>query len=137
MLNPEMYEFFSLPVLKGVFKRFAPDPEDQRGQHSDSDMAHLLPLLAETNLKSVNFGPTLTVDEIRSHLPNAVICGQLAPFTFSRNEEKNIVAECIRDFEMSRKHKGVLFSTAGSINNGSRLTGLRLIMSAIQNYCRY
>jgi hypothetical protein len=27
--------------------------------------------------------------------------------------------------------------TAGSINNGSRLTGMRLIMSAIQHFGRY
>jgi len=66
-----------------------------------------------------------------------VINGQLAPFTFSRHEEVNMVAETIRDFEYSRELKGVVFSTAGSINNGSRLTGLRLIMSAIQRYCRY
>jgi hypothetical protein len=48
-----------------------------------------------------------------------------------------MVAETIRDFEYSRDKKGVVFTTAGSINNGSRLTGLRLIMSAIQRYCRY
>jgi hypothetical protein len=56
---------------------------------------------------------------------------------FSRNEEVNMVAECLRDFELSRAHKGVVFTTAGSINYGSRLTGLRLIMSTIQNHCRY
>ena len=33
--------------------------------------------------------------------------------------------------------RGLQFGTAGSINNGSRLTGMRLIMSAIQRYGRY
>jgi uroporphyrinogen decarboxylase len=132
-----MYEFFGYPILKGIFEVFSPDPGDMRGQHSDSDMAHLLPILSRLDLTAVNFGPTLSVSEIREHLPRAVISGQLAPFTFSRNEEVNIVAETVRDFEMSREKRGVIFATAGSINNGSRLTGLRLIMSTIQNYCRY
>lgn len=137
LLSPAMYESFGYPILKGIFETFSPDPGDMRGQHSDSDMAHLLPILARLDLTAVNFGPTLSVSEIREHLPRAVISGQLAPFTFSRNEEVNIVAETVRDFEMSREKRGVVFATAGSINNGSRLTGLRLIMSTIQNYCRY
>ncbi|HHT26833.1 MAG TPA: hypothetical protein GXZ82_06260 [Firmicutes bacterium] len=100
-------------------------------------MGHLLPLLGELGLTVVNFGPTLTVSEIREHLPNAVIHGQLAPFTFSRNEEEKIVAEFIRDYKMAREKRGLVFATAGSINNGSRLTGMRLIMSAIQHFGRY
>lgn len=79
----------------------------------------------------------MTVSEIREHMPNAVIDGQLAPFTFSRNEEENIIAEFLRDFDQAREKRGLRFSTAGSINNGSRLTGTRLIMSAIQHYGRY
>ncbi len=137
MLNADMYEFFGYPILKGIFDRYSPDPADRRGQHSDSAMSQLLPLLGKLDLNTVNFGPTLTVTEIREHLPNAVIHGQLAPFTFSRNEEVNIVAELLRDMEMARESRGVVFATAGSINHGSRLSGLRLIMSAIQEFCRY
>jgi len=137
LLNREMYERFGYPILKGVFDRYSPDESDARGQHSDSPMGHLLPLLGRLNLTWTNFGPTVTVAQIRAHLPRAVIHGQLAPFTFSRNEEVNIVAEFLRDFEMARESRGLVFATAGSINNGSRLTGLRLIMSAIQNYGRY
>ena len=137
LLNPEMYEFFGYPILKGLFDRYAPDPGDTRGQHSDSDMRHLLPILGKLDLKWTNFGPPVMVRDIREHLPNAVIHGQLAPFVFSRNEEVNIVAEFLRDFEMAREKRGLLFSTAGSINNGSMLTGMRLIMAAIQEYGRY
>jgi uroporphyrinogen decarboxylase len=137
MLNAEMYEFFGCPILQAVFDRYSPDPRDLRGQHSDSDMAQHLPALGRLRLSSVNFGPNLTVTEIRAHLPRAIIYGQLAPFTFSRNEEVNIVAECLRDGEMAREKKGLVFATAGSINNGSRLTGMRLIMAAIQEYGRY
>ncbi|MFC1600935.1 uroporphyrinogen decarboxylase family protein [Candidatus Sumerlaeota bacterium] len=137
MLNTEMYEFFGYPILERVFNRYCPNPADMRGQHSDSDMAHLLPLLGRLNLTTVNFGPTLKLSDIRRHLPQAVIHGQLAPFTFSRNEEVNIVAEFLRDFAMARDHRGLVFATAGSINNGSRLTGMRLIMAAIQEYGQY
>lgn len=137
LLNLEMYEFFGAPILKGIFDTYSPGPDDRRYQHSDSDMGHLLPAFAKLGLNGTNFGPNVMIDEIRAHLPKAVIHGQLAPFTFSRHEEVNMVAETIRDFEYSRERRGVLFSTAGSINNGSRLTGLRLIMSAIQRHCRY
>jgi len=137
LLSPDMYELFGYPILKGLFDRYAPDPGNTRGQHSDSAMGHLLPLLGRLNLSWTNFGPTVMVDQIRQHLPNAVIHGQLAPFTFSRNDEVGLVAEFLRDFDMAREKRGLLFATAGSINNGSRLTGLRLIMAAIQEYGRY
>jgi len=137
LFNPEMYELFGLPVLEGMFARYSPDPTDRRYQHSDSAMGHLLPLLARVDLTGTNFGPTVRVGEIRHHLPHAVIDGQLAPFTFCRNEEENMVAEFLRDFEQTREARGLNFSTAGSINNGSRLTGMRLLMATIQRYGRY
>lgn len=137
LLTPDMYEFFGYPILKAIFEKYSPNPGDMRGQHSDSSMSHIVPILAKLNMTWVNFGPTVMVSEIRRHMPNTVINGQLAPFTFSRNEEENIVLEFLRDFNMAREHKGLCFATAGSINNGSRLTGMRLIMSAIQHFGRY
>ena len=137
LLNPDMYEFFGYPILRDVFRRYSPDPGDMRGQHSDSDMGHLLPLLGKLNMTDVNFGPNVMADEIRRNLPHAIIRGVLAPFTYSRNEEVNIVAEFLRDFEMVRDTRGLVFATAGSINDGSRLTGMRLIMAAIQRWGRY
>lgn len=137
LLTPAMYETFGAPILKGIFDRYAPHPDDRRSQHSDSDMGHIVPILGKLDLTSVNFGPTVMVDHIRRHLPRAVIRGQLAPFTFSRHDEEGMVAEFLRDFELARPQRGLLFATAGSINNGSRLTGLRLIMAAIQRYGQY
>lgn len=137
LLTPPMYELFGYPILKGIFDRYAPDPGDRRFQHSDSEMAHLLPVLGRLNLTGVNFGPALTVGEIRRHLPGAVIYGQLAPFTFCRNQERRIVAEFCRDFDQAAESRGLVFATAGSVNNGSRLTGLRLILAAIQRWGRY
>ena len=137
LFNPAMYEAFAMPIHRTVLGTYAPEPEHWRHQHSDSNMAHLLPLLGELNLSGTNFGPTLTVSEIREHCPNAVIDGQLAPFTYSRNEEANMVAEFLRDFDQAKEKRGLNFTTAGSINNGSRLTGMRLLMAAIQRYGRY
>ena len=137
LLTPEMYEQFGLPVLKAMFARYAPDPGDWRFQHSDSPMGHHLPVLGRLNLSAVNLGPTLSVTEIRRHCPRAVIHGQLAPFTFSRNDEERMVCEFLRDFEQAREQRGLLFSPAGSINNGSRLTGMRLMMAAAQRFGRY
>jgi len=48
-----------------------------------------------------------------------------------------MVAEFLRDYEMAKENRGLVFATAGSINNGSRLTGMRLLMAAIQEYGRY
>ncbi|MHB9023924.1 MAG: uroporphyrinogen decarboxylase family protein [Armatimonadota bacterium] len=137
LLTPDMYEFFGYPILKAIFDRYSPAPGDSRYQHSDSAMGHLLPILGRLNMTGVNFGPTVMIEDIRAHLPRAVIYGQLAPFTFSRNDEEQIVAEFLRDFAMAREKRGMVFATAGSINNGSRLTGMRLIMSAIQHFGRY
>jgi uroporphyrinogen decarboxylase len=137
LFTPQLYERFAMPIHRAVFARYAPDPADRRYQHSDSNMAHLLPQLAELDLRGTNFGPTLTVAEIRRHCPNAVIDGQLAPFTYSRNEEPDMVCEFLRDFDQAKERRGLNFATAGSVNNGSRLTGMRLLMAAVQRHGRY
>jgi uroporphyrinogen decarboxylase len=139
LMTPEMYEIFGYPVLKAVFERCSPDEGDMRYQHSDSAMGHLLPILAKLNLDSCNFGPTLTVEEIRKHMPRTRIDGQLAPFTFMRNNPEEIIAEVKRDCEMAKVGdiRGLNLTTAGSINNGSSLMSMRTVMHAIQKYGRY
>ncbi|MEI6521282.1 MAG: uroporphyrinogen decarboxylase family protein [bacterium] len=137
LLTADMYELFGYPVLKGMFDKYSPAPEDWRYQHSDSAMAQLLPVIGRLDMKGVNFGPTVTVDEIRHYMPNAAIHGQLAPFTFSMNEEERMIAEFLRDYDLAKEKKGLVFTTAGSINNGSLLTGMRILMSVIQKYGRF
>jgi uroporphyrinogen decarboxylase len=132
-----MYRFFGYPVVKAVFERYAPRPGDPRFQHSDSAMGHLLPILGTLGLTGVNFGPTLSVIEIRRHLPGAVIFGQLSPLVFQRNDGERIIPQLLRDFEQSRERRGVVFATAGSVNPGTRLSSLRLVMAAIQERCRF
>ena len=139
LMTPDMYRIFGYPVLKRVFAYTSPNPEDSRFQHSDSAMGHLLPLLADVKLTGCNFGPTLTVREIRKYMPETRIDGQLAPFTFMRNVEEDIIAEVKRDCEAAKENnlRGLNLKTAGSINNGSLLTSMRTVMAAIQNFGRY
>lgn len=139
LLTPDMYELFGYPILKKIFETVSPLPGDTRYQHSDSAMGHLLPVLARLNLTGCNFGPTVTVREIRSHMSQTCIDGQLAPFTFMNNDEEKIIAEVRRDCEMAKENdaRGLNLTTAGSINNGSLLTSMRTVMAAIQKYGRY
>ena len=138
LMTPEMYELFGYPILRDVFAHFAPGKNDSRFQHSDSAMGHLLPILGRLDLNGVNFGPTVMVPEIRRSLPNARIDGCLAPFTFMRNDEADIIAQVKRDCEAAKEcGHGVNIATAGSINNGSLLSSMRLVMAVIQNYGRY
>lgn len=139
LMTPDMYRAFGYRVLKRVFERTAPNPDDYRYQHSDSAMGHIIPLLADFSLTGCNFGPTVTVQEIRKYMPKTRIDGQLAPFTFMRNVEEDIVAEVKRDCEAAKENdlRGLNLTTAGSINNGSLLTSMRTVMAAIQTYGRY
>ncbi len=139
LMTPDMYEAFGYPILKAVFDRVSPNEKDRRYQHSDSAMGHLLPILSKLNLTGCNFGPTLTVREIREHMPNTRIDGQLAPFTFMRNNYDDIISEVKRDCEMAKENdlRGVNISTAGSINNGSSLLSMRAVMYAIQEFGQY
>ncbi len=132
LLSPDLYEKFGYPVLKKVFERFSPNPEDKRYQHSDSAMGHLLPILGRLNLNGVNFGPTVLVPEIRKYLPNARIDGCIAPFSFMRNDREALIQETLRDIKDGFTYGGVNISTAGSINDGSSLESMRLIMEIIQ-----
>ena len=129
---------FGYPILRDVFARFAPGENDSRFQHSDSSMGHLLPILGRLGLNGVNFGPTVMARDIRKYLPKARIDGCLAPFTFMRNNEQGIIEEVRRDCEAAKEiGGGVNIATAGSINNGSLLESMRLVMAVIQNYGRY
>ena len=132
LLSPDLYEKFGYPVLKKVFERFSPNPEDKRYQHSDSAMGHLLPILGRLDLNGVNFGPTVLVPEIRKHLPHARIDGCIAPFSFMRNDREALIQETLRDIKDGFAYGGVNISTAGSINDGSSLESMRLIMEVIQ-----
>jgi uroporphyrinogen decarboxylase len=139
LLSPEMYELFGYPVLKKVFEYYSPGETDNRYQHSDSAMAHLLSILGRVNLTGCNFGPTVLVEEIRKYMPRTRIDGCLSPFTFMNNNIDDILAEVKRDCEALKRTgtKGLNLTTAGSINNGSSLESMRAVMYGIQTYGRF
>jgi uroporphyrinogen decarboxylase len=137
LMTPEMYALFGQPIVQAIYDRFAPAAGDGRYQHSDSDMGHLLPLLAATGMNRVNFGPNVRFASIRKAMPKAVVFGTLAPFTFMRNDEAAIEREVRRDLEEARATRGLVVATAGSVNNGTRLTSLRKVMQTIVQYGRF
>ncbi len=132
LLSPDMYERFGYPVLKTLFDRYSPNPNDPRFQHSDSAMGHLLPILGRLDLTGVNFGPTVLVPEIRKHLPHARVDGCISPMTFMNNDAEQLTHEVKRDIADGLVHGGVNIFTAGSINNGSSLESMWLVMALIQ-----
>jgi uroporphyrinogen decarboxylase len=139
LTTPELYEDFGYPILKKIFGYYSPDTGDMRYQHSDSEMSHLLPILSRLDFTGVNFGPTVLFDQIRGHMPKTRIDGCIAPFTFMRNNREDLFREAERDCAMSAGNglRGLNMSTAGSINYGSSLESMRLLMRVIQNYGRY
>ena len=136
LLTPEMYEQFGYPVLRDIFAYYSPNPTDSRYQHSDSAMGHLLPILGRLDLTGVNFGPTVLIPEIRAHLPNACVDGCISPMDFMRNDHSALIEQTKRDCADGIRCGGVNITTAGSINNGSSLESMRLMMAVIQEHGR-
>jgi uroporphyrinogen decarboxylase len=139
LTTPDFYEEFGFPILQKIFAYWSPEEQDSRYQHSDSAMAHLLPVLSRLNFTGVNFGPTVLFDVIRAHMPRARVDGCIAPFTIMRNNREDLFAQAKRDCAMSAGCglRGLNLSTAGSINYGSSLESMRFLMQIVQNYGRY
>lgn len=137
LLSPSLYREFAAEPMRRVFEAFAPETGDTRYQHSDSDMAHLLPILAEMDLTGVNFGPTLTVEQIRSAMPRTMIHGQVAPFTLRDGSAEAIEAEVVRDFSAVGADGGLVITTAGSIPAGTSLESVRTFVLAVDRHSRY
>jgi uroporphyrinogen decarboxylase len=137
LFSPELYARFCLPVMRKVFAALAPGASDFRFQHSDSAMAHLLPILATLDLKGCNFGPTIPAAEIRRHMPRTQIHGQVAPMTLRNGSPEAIEAEVRRDFQAVGSDGGLLLTTAGSISAGTTLERIRWFMHCVQRWTRY
>jgi uroporphyrinogen decarboxylase len=137
LLSPRMYEHFCFPVMKRVFDEFAARPDDYRYQHSDSGMAHLLPILSRLEFHGVNLGPTVPAGLIRRHMPRTEIHGQIAPNTVRNGTLEEVVGEVRRDFAAVGGDGGLLITTAGSISAGTTLESIRGFMWAVQQYARY
>ncbi len=137
LFSPDLYDTYCYPVLKKVFAAFAPAPDDHRYQHSDSEMRHLLPILARLDFWGVNLGPTIPAEVIRAAMPRTEIHGQIAPMTLRNGTFEEMVAEVKRDFAAVGGDGGLLITTAGSVSAGTSLERLRELMWAVQMYARY
>lgn len=137
LFPPKQYEAFCAPVLKKLFDRFAPDPEHQRFQHSDSDMGHLMGILNDLGVNVVNFGPNIHPLDIRKAMPKAVIRGQIPPFTLRNGTREEIIEIVKRDIDTVGADGGLIESTAGSIAAGTPLENLKLLMWAVNEFGRY
>jgi len=137
LFNPEFYERHCMPIHRAVIGRHASEPDSFRFQHSDSDMAHLLPFLAELNLHGVNLGPKIPAKLIREQLPTAVIHGQIAPFTLRNGTKGEIEAEVIRDFQDVGGDGGLVITTAGSVPAGTSIESMRFLMEMVEAHCTY
>lgn len=140
MLTPQLYEEYAFPVLEHVFAYTCPDRiRNCRYQHSDSAMAHLIPVLSKLDFTAVQFGPTVTVEQIRKYMPNTRIDGCISPMTLMSNDEEKIIAEVRRDCEMLKATgtRGLKVDAAGSVNYGTKLTSIRAAMYAVQKYGRF
>lgn len=137
LLNPELYRRFALPTMLRAFDELAPNPSDLRFQHSDSDMAHLLPCLAEYGLHAVNLGPRISAATIREALPGAVVHGQIPPFML-RNEPWQVVeAQVRRDFDEAGRDGALVVTTAGSVAAGTTVERLRRLVDLVEEACAY
>jgi len=76
------------------------------------------------------------VEEIRTNIPGCRIDGCLAPFTFMNNDPEQIRSEVKRDCLDLKKTgtRGLNIHTAGSINNGSLLKSMLVVMETISEY---
>lgn len=66
---PKQYEKIVAPQMEKLFKEFAPEPNHLRHQHSDSDMGHLMGILNDLGINSVNLGPNIHPLDIRKAMP--------------------------------------------------------------------
>ena len=137
LFSPGLYDQYCYPVMKKVFDAFAPEPGDWRYQHSDSEMRHLLPILARLHFHGVNFGPTIPAETILAAMPRTEIHSQIAPMTLRNGTFEQVVAEVKRDFAAVGADGGLFVTTAGSVSAGTSLERMRELMWAVQTHTRY
>ena len=137
LFSPALYEKFAAPVLIKVFKEFAPGKDHKRFQHSDSAMGHLMEILRDVGVNQVNFGPTIHPLDIRKAMPDAVIHGQMPPFTLKNGSKQEIIDIVRRDIDTVGKDGNLIECTAGSVIGNTPLENIKLYMWAVQEYGQF
>lgn len=137
LFPPAKYERFCAPVLQKLFSEFAPQPHHKRYQHSDSDMKHLMKILSWIGVNEVNLGPTIDIRDIRRDMPNALIYGNIPPFTLKDGSPEDIIKAVRYDIESVGQDGGLVECPAGSVVEGTPYQNLRAYMWAVHTYGRY
>ena len=136
-LTPNLYRRFCLERERGWYDRFSEPGVDRRSFHSDSDNTHMLEVLNELELDSVNLGPTVDPAVIREKMPKAVVRGQVPPLLLRNGSPEEVMARCRRDIIKAGADGGLVLTTAGSINDGTPHENVRAMMRAAELYGRY
>jgi len=137
LLNVALYRQFAMPAMLHAFEELAADPAAYRFQHSDSNMEHLLPCLAEYGLHGVNLGPRISAATIRQELPGAMVHGQIPPFLLRNAPWEEIEVQVRRDFEEAGPEGALVVTTAGSVAAGTSPDRLRDLAHFVDEHCRY
>lgn len=130
LFSPANYERFCYPYMERLLEAFAPEPEHKRRQHSDSAMAHLMPLLNGLGINEVNFGPEIHPAAVRAAMPEAVVHGQMPPMVLRNGDESEIERIVDRDFAALGKRNHCA-CPAGVVAAGTPFRNLRAYMRAI------
>jgi uroporphyrinogen decarboxylase len=137
LFSPRKYEALCAPFVRRLFSAFAPAPHHWRRQHSDSAMGHLMGILHDLGVNEVNLGPSIHPREIREAMPNAVIHGQMPPFTLRNGSAQEIIELVKRDIDCLGGDGGLVECPAGAVPIGTPLENIRTYMWAVQEYGRY
>jgi uroporphyrinogen decarboxylase len=136
LFNKKLYREHCYPVLETVLNEFAPG-NARRYQHSDSSMGHIMDQQRELGINAVNYGPEVDAALIREKLPNAVIYGQLPPFTLRNGTPEEIRQRIRDDFQKAGATQKQIVATAGSLAAGTSLGRMRWMMQCVSDDCRY
>jgi uroporphyrinogen decarboxylase len=139
LMSPSLYEQFALLAMHAAMDGLERHSAGKywRFQHSDSDMGHLLPFLAQLRLDGVNFGPKVTVRMIRDAMPRTEIHGQIPPFMLRNRPMGEVEAQVRADFEEVGRDGSLVVTTAGSIAAGTTLERIRGLMEIVERECRF
>jgi len=136
-LTPSLYSRYCLERERAWYDHFSEPGKDPRDFHSDSENTHMLDMLAELDLSSVNLGPTVDPAVIRKKLPGVVIRGQMPPFLLRTGTPEEVMARAQSDIEKVGGDGGLVLAPAGSINDGTPHENVRAMMKAAEVYGRY
>ena len=135
--HPDLYRKYCLERERAWYDYFSEPGVENRSFHSDSDNAHMLEVLNELELSSVNLGPNVDPLLSREKMPKSIIDGQVPPFLLREGTPEQVMARARQDIEKVAGDGRLLLASAGSINDGTPHENVRAMMRAAEVYGRY